>query len=541
LPQLQQIQLETFIKMKKIIFGILIGIGFIALTVNASFPKFRVEQLPDFIAGTNISIATTSTSTTITATTEVPDTTNWVVSGTDMYATGTVTKVGIATSSPAYTLDIEGDLGVNATATFSGNIEMQDGKYLYFDTAKTKPIYYSASHDDIIWGDNYFAAIDELNIAANTGADASGNWEPYINLGIGGNIDMGNTTQGVSRYLRINFTDGVKMRTSGISQYAIIKADNLSANDKTFQFPNQAGEFLVSTGSQMVIDYLTGNVGIGATNPGDLLNVSGSDKNIRITNTNTGDSGLQLYYDTTQRAAFTYNEGTADINIKNYYTGGADYGSIRFFVNNAGTEALTIKQSGYVGIATTSPAYTLDVNGTLGVSGASTLGNVTMVGDFIASSSGSFVPPTSRDASPVTGTLRVDTANGFIEFYDGSEWQSADCPKYIQMSTTSIGDGDFHMLDDTNWGTSKAEIKVIRVVATSTDWDMWLMQNDDGYASNTAAMPRFQIMEAGNGDADIFLGYPYEDEDDSNEVHLYYVDNNATDTIDVYLIGSEMR
>lgn len=115
------------------------------------------------------------------------------------------------------------------------------------------------------------------------------------------------------------------------------------------------------------------------------------------------------------------------------------------------------------------------------------------------------------------------------------------CPTYIYIKATSQAEGDLHLSDGTNWATSKALIKLIRVVTSATDWDLYILQNDNGHAANDATIPELQIMEAGNGNAAILLDLPYEDEDDSDEVHLYYLDNSGANTADIYIIAIEMQ
>jgi len=109
--------------------------------------------------------------------------------------------------------------------------------------------------------------------------------------------------------------------------------------------------------------------------------------------------------------------------------------------------------------------------------------------------------------------------------------------RYIFIKATGQSEGDLHLSDGTNWNTSKALIKTIRIVTSSTDWDLYLLQNDNGYAADDANIPKMQIMEAGNGNANIRLDLAYEDEDDSGELHLYYLDNSGANTADIYAIG----
>ena len=119
------------------------------------------------------------------------------------------------------------------------------------------------------------------------------------------------------------------------------------------------------------------------------------------------------------------------------------------------------------------------------------------------------------------------------------EW-GPDCPAYLFIKATGQSGGDLHLSDGTNWNVSKAKISTIRIETASTDWDLYLLQNDNGYATDDANIPMMQIMDSGNGNLDILLDHAYEDEDGSGEVHLYYLDNSGSNTADIYIIGYEL-
>ena len=65
------------------------------------------------------------------------------------------------------------------------------------------------------------------------------------------------------------------------------------------------------------------------------------------------------------------------------------------------------------------------------------------------------------------------------------------------------------------WNVSKAMITTVIIETTSIDWDLWILQNDNGYGVDDAAIPKVQLMEAGNGNRLINLNHAYEDEDDT--------------------------
>jgi len=155
-------------------------------------------------------------------------------------------------------------------------------------------------------------------------------------------------------------------------------------------------------------------------------------------------------------------------------------------------------------------------------------------------------------ASPQFAQLRIDDASTYID-KDGSNnmtftdavvgtktLKQLGSPTYVYIKASTQSEGDLHLSDGTNWGVSKAMISIIRIETSSTDWDLYILQNDNGFVADDANIPRFRIMADGDGDANIRVSYPYEDEDASGEVHLYYIDNSGTNTADIYVIGYEM-
>jgi hypothetical protein len=113
------------------------------------------------------------------------------------------------------------------------------------------------------------------------------------------------------------------------------------------------------------------------------------------------------------------------------------------------------------------------------------------------------------------------------------------CPVYHYIKATGQT-GDFSVSDGTNWNVDKALIYVVRVFTNSTDWDLYILQNDNTFAVDDAVIPKMQIMSNGNGNANINLGLPYNDEDASKEVHFYFIDNSGVETVDVIVIGTEL-
>ncbi len=177
---------------------------------------------------------------------------------TDAYVSNTLTCSEIICTDCINATEIEDIYLLNSgdtstgTQTFNENIEMKDDKYLYFDTAKTASLRYSSAHGGgfVMKG----AGVDEIyaegqfGFYANTGADGSGNWDPYFDMLTTGIITLSNYTQGDagSRYLRVHTTDGMRLKTAAATKEAIILADNIATSNKTFQFPNYSGTFITS-------------------------------------------------------------------------------------------------------------------------------------------------------------------------------------------------------------------------------------------------------------------------------------------------------
>ena len=115
-----------------------------------------------------------------------------------------------------------------------------------------------------------------------------------------------------------------------------------------------------------------------------------------------------------------------------------------------------------------------------------------------------------------------------------------DCPTYKYIIYTANAEGDVH-LTDSNWAIDKALIKAIRVETTSPNWKLMILQNDNGSATNDAAIPAMVLVNNGFGNQNIYLDLPYEDEDASNEVHLYYNDNDGASLPNFYVMGYELK
>jgi len=159
---------------------------------------------------------------------------------------------------------------------------------------------------------------------------------------------------------------------------------------------------------------------------------------------------------------------------------------------------------------------------------------------------GAVFPSTTKSSPDDTDKVVVEDVAGdryhvtADQFGLGGGGSGTGKPMYIYIKATGQSEGDLHLSDATNWNVSLALIKEIRVETSSTDWDLYLLQNDNGYVTDDANIPARELNKGGNGDETVFVDLPYEDEDATNEVHLYWLDNSGSNTADIYITAYEL-
>jgi len=165
--------------------------------------------------------------------------------------------------------------------------------------------------------------------------------------------------------------------------------------------------------------------------------------------------------------------------------------------------------------------------------GADTVDHDSLIG-YVANE---HLPAIDEDAMGSDSDVHVPTQQSVKKYVDDSLIGAGGDMTYIYVNALAQAEGDLHLSDVTNWNENKARILNIRLITASTNWELWLLQNDNGYAADDAAIPMTQLMANGNGNLTIDLNQAYEDEDATNEVHLYWASASGVDTADIYVEG----
>ena len=255
-------------------------------------------------------------------------------------------NVGIATTTPAYPLDVNGTsnaTNVRATTQHLGNID---------DTASAP----SYSFDTNTTVGMFHAGTNALGFSTNS--------SERIRILAAGNVGIATTTPAYP--LDVNgIANATNVRAT--IQHLGNTADTATTPSYSFDGDTQVGMYNITTntlgfstsGIERMRILAGGNIGINQPSPATTLDVGGT---ITTQFTSLGSNSSYQYYgkaninDSASTPSYSFNGSVTS----GMFTPGLN--TIAFSTN--GTERMRMLAAGNIGIATITPSYILDVNGT---------------------------------------------------------------------------------------------------------------------------------------------------------------------------------
>jgi hypothetical protein len=274
-------------------------------------------------------------------------------------------NVGIGTTAPASKLEVEGTTQVLTLK----NDGVASHNYISFNNGGGEVAFWDNAKIGLFSGNG---ASPSYSFSGNTG---TGMFSPAANqlsfsssavermrIDAGGNVGIGTTNPGFPLEIKGGTGDVVSWKNSSGTTLGLLGVKTASTDIGWIGLYN-GGAIAVELSTQGNTFFNGGNVGIGTTLPTNILEVSKSQNsatNVSVGNLNVGASAVSAF-------AASSDAGSVQMTIASTAGGGsaALWNSantpLLFATNNA--VKMTVAATGNVGIGTTAPAQTLDVNG----------------------------------------------------------------------------------------------------------------------------------------------------------------------------------
>ena len=318
----------------------------------------------------------------------IPTDTDWRMSGDMLIATGTAHAAGIGDTTPPFTLTVK----TATTSGYFGITNSADGDVFIVNGSGNLGIGTTTPSEMLtVWGGAYFgtSTTPTLYVASSTGRVGIATSSPAYTLDVNGqlrvratstfagNVGIGTTTP--SGALQVA-GDEVRIGDAGTPTYVTGDGDLFVERILEVGSVSTEGTIRLMGGGTLY----TGSIALGRS---DITSVF----------------GIYAYTDDSLSLYARGDQTTEGLSVYTKNAAGAD--TLRMYISNLADTANLSFQNSNVGIGTSTPAYTLDIEGTLGVSGTTTLSNASTTNLSITGLQTGFL---KIDASGNVSTSSID-------------------------------------------------------------------------------------------------------------------------------------